>query len=151
MQTKSHYLLPLLLFSAVAGANSQNGLGPNINVTVFTGQVYPIQQPQLADRIYYLDGVERLEESFLTNLSTDPKQAEQQVRQVMHTTEWQQFETKLKTAYQGVIAGWKQGIMKIPAVLFESQDETAVIYGETNIANAIERYKLDLRQRGKWE
>lgn len=151
MQTKFHTLIPLLLFSAVAGANTQNGLGQNITVTVFTGQAYPIQQQQLADHVYHLDSVENLEESFLTNLSTNPAQAEQQVRQVMHTAEWKQFETKLKTAYQGVIAGWKQGIMKIPAVLFESQDETAVIYGETNIANAIERYKLDLRQRGKWE
>lgn len=149
MQTKSYCTALLLLLSSVVEANSQNGLGGNITVTVFTGQAYPIQQPQLADHIYHLDSVERLEESFLTNLSADPKQAEQQVRQVMHTAEWKQFETKLKAAYQGVIAGWKQGIMKIPAVLFESQDETAVIYGETNVANAIERYKLDLQQRGK--
>lgn len=142
MQTKFHYLLPLLLFSAVSGANSQNPLS-DVKVKVFTSSAYPIYQSHLADAIYHLDSVEKLEDSFLPNLSSDPKQAEQQVRQLMHTEEWKQFETKLKTAYQGVIEGWKLGVMKIPAVVFEMPDPTlsSVIYGESDVGRAIERYR----------
>ncbi|WP_245155418.1 TIGR03757 family integrating conjugative element protein [Mannheimia haemolytica] len=109
-----------------------------------------IQQSHLADEVYYLDSVEKLEDSFLANLSTDPVQAEQQVRQVMNTAAWTQFETKLKTAYQGVIEGWKQGVMKIPAVVFEKQNPafSSVIYGESDIGRAIERYLADQQQGG---
>lgn len=148
MQAKSIYLAPLLLFSAMAGASPQHGLS-GVSVKVFTQQHYPIQQAQYADAVYHLDKVENLEESFLTNLSGDPVQAEQQVRQVMNTPLWQQFETKLRTAYQDVIEGWKLGVMKIPAVVFETDnpEENAVIYGETNVAKAIELYKADLLQR----
>ena len=150
MQVKTFYYLSLLLLSAIASANAANKLS-DVKVKVFTSGIYPIQQSHLADEVYYLDSVEKLEESFLANLSPDPIQAEQQVRQVMNTAAWTQFETKLKTAYQGVIEGWKQGVMKIPAVVFEKQDPvfSSVIYGETDIGRAIERYRADLQQRGE--
>lgn len=147
MQTKFHYVVPLLLLPAIASSNSQNPLS-DVKVKVFTSSAYPVYQAHLAEAIYHLDGVEKLEESFLTNLSTNPKHAEQQVRQVMHTAEWKAFETKLKTAYQGVIEGWRQGVMKIPAVVFEMPDPTlsSVIYGESDVGKAIERYQA--MQRG---
>ncbi|MBF0786136.1 TIGR03757 family integrating conjugative element protein [Muribacter muris] len=153
MQAKtSFYIAPLLLFSVVASANPANQLA-DIKVKVFTSQTYPIQQSHLADVVYHLDSVEKLEESFLPNLSTDPTQAEQQVRQVMKTTEWKQFETKLKIAYQGVIEGWKQGVMKIPAVVFETSNPaySSVIYGETDVGKAIVLYRDDLLKRGNFQ
>ncbi|MFU2099397.1 TIGR03757 family integrating conjugative element protein [Mannheimia haemolytica] len=149
MQAKTFYYLPLLLLSAMASASPANKPS-DVTVKVFTSESYPIQQSHLADEIYYLDSVEKLEDSFLANLSTDPVQAEQQVRQVMNTAAWTQFETKLKTAYQGVIEGWKQGVMKIPAVIFEKQNPafSSVIYGESDIGRAIERYLADQQQGG---
>lgn len=149
MQAKTFYYLPLLLLSAMASASPANKPS-DVTVKVFTSESYPIQQPHLTDEVYYLDSVEKLEDSFLANLSTDPVQAEQQVRQVMNTAAWTQFETKLKTAYQGVIEGWKQGVMKIPAVVFEKQNPTfsSVIYGESDVGRAIERYLADQQQGG---
>ncbi|GAB1672303.1 TIGR03757 family integrating conjugative element protein [Mannheimia haemolytica] len=149
MQAKTFYYLPLLLLSAMASASPANKPS-DVTVKVFTSESYPIQQPHLADEVYYLDSVEKLEDSFLANLSTDPVQAEQQVRQVMNTAAWTQFETKLKTAYQGVIEGWKQGVMKIPAVVFEKQNPvfSSVIYGESDVGRAIERYLADQQQGG---
>lgn len=122
----------------------------NVIVKVFTTQFYPIQQAQYANAVYHLDSVENLENSFLTNLPTNPQQAEQQVRQVMQTSEWRQFENRLKTAYQDVIEGWKLGVMKVPAVVFEPLNpaDSTVIYGETDVGRAIERYRADLQQRG---
>lgn len=146
MQHKTLFLTTLLISTAV-GANPVKQ--DNVIVTLFTAQQYAAQQTHLANHIYYLDSVERLEERFLPNLSTDPMQAEQQVRQIIGGPEWKQFETELRAAYQGVIAGWTKGIMKIPAVLFESATETAVIYGETDVAKAIERYRADQQQRGQ--
>lgn len=145
----SCYLASLLLFPSVASANSESSLSDTI-VKVFTSEAYTIQQPHLANGVYHLDSVEKLEESFLTHLPTDPIQAEQYVRQVMNTPEWKQFEGKLKTSYQDVIEGWKQGVMKIPAVVFEKSDPTrsSVIYGETDVGKAIERYLEDLKQQG---
>lgn len=150
MKKISLIALPFILSSITAGANPHNGL-QNVTVSVFTSLYYPIQHAQLADKIYALDRVEQIEEAFQPNIPIEPQQAEQYVKQVMNTPVWQQFEQELKTAYNGVTSGWKLGVMKIPAIVFERvhPTDTAVIYGETDVAKAIEYYRSTQLHGGK--
>ena len=131
-------LIPLLLSSPLWASS----LPSDIKVTVFTTQNYPIQNPELATQIYLLDEVENLEEEATKFLSEDLNTAEQQAQKWLASTEGKRFEQKLRQSYIGITEGWKLGIMKVPAVLFQpSSEEPAVIYGETNLSKAIKMYQ----------
>lgn len=110
-------------------------------ITVFTTQFYPIKQAQLAQQVYYLDAVDTLEES-TSKLFKQPAQAEIVAKQWLHSNEGKQFQQVLQQAYEGVIAGWKLGVMKVPAIVFNPNSPTpTVIYGETNVQKALNTYR----------
>ncbi|OOF59715.1 TIGR03757 family integrating conjugative element protein [Rodentibacter myodis] len=132
--------LLLLMVSQTINAYAQPS---SVEVNAYTTHYYPIKNAQLAAHIYYLDDVELLEEQLSHQLSANPQIAENQIRQKMQTIEWKKTEQALAQAYIGVTEGWKNGITKVPAVLFTNTDtgKRAVIYGETDIARAIQRYR----------
>ncbi|OOF55897.1 integrating conjugative element protein [Rodentibacter genomosp. 2] len=118
-------------------------LPTHIEVNAYTTSYYPIKNRQLATHIYHLDQVELLEEQLSHYLSTNPQTAETQIRQKMSSSEWKQTEQALAEAYIGVTEGWKNGITKVPAILFTHPEtrQSAVIYGETDIAKALQFYQ----------
>ncbi|WP_228550024.1 TIGR03757 family integrating conjugative element protein [Rodentibacter haemolyticus] len=132
-----------LLLLTLSQAINAYALPSSIEVNAYTTHYYPIKNAQLAANIYYLDSVEQLEDQLSYQLSSDPQIAENQVRQKMQTMEWKRTEQSLIQSYVGVTEGWKNGITKVPAVLFTNTDtgKSAVIYGETDIARAIHRYQ----------
>lgn len=137
---RNRILLPLSLFSPVLWANS---LPSDVSITVFTTQHYPIQYHTLADRIYLLDAVENLEEQTTALFGNEPNLtiATEQAQKWLKSEAGKQFEQQLQQAYIGVTEGWKLGVMKVPAVVFQSPHHTSVIYGQTNIATAIATYQ----------
>lgn len=118
-------------------------LPESIEVTAYTTSYYPIRNAQLASHVYRLDDVENLEERLSAQLSANPQIAEQQIRQKMQTADWKNTEQALAQAYIGVTEGWKNGIAKVPAILFTNKDtgQSAVIYGEADVSRAIQRYQ----------
>lgn len=140
MRHLNHFFLLGLILSQSSMANEANGLS-NTKVTVFTSANYLLNNPHYADKIYYLDAVEQIEDKFSRSLSSDLTRAEQEAKSLLASPVGKQFQQELEKAYQGVTEGWTKGIMKIPAVLFETGSESSVVYGETDIASAVQRYR----------
>lgn len=131
-----------LALACLSSAVCAKPLPADTTISVFTTQHYPIQQSELANHVYFLDAVENLEEDATKFLNEHLDIAEKQAKQWLGAQEGKVFEQQLKLAYEGVITGWKQGIMKIPAVLFERQGkDPVVIYGQTHVGKAIETYQ----------
>ncbi|WP_078235895.1 TIGR03757 family integrating conjugative element protein [Haemophilus paracuniculus] len=134
-------LLTLFVASNPVWANSVNQL-ENTKVVVYTTSNYPLEQKGFADQIYFLDEVEKLEEAFGKALSENPATAEKQAQALLQSEQGKQFQARLQQAYQGIADGWRNGVMKVPAVVFYPENaEPLVIYGETNVAKAVQRYK----------
>ena len=120
----------------------------HIKVLAFTTNFYPLKNSHLANQVYLLNAVEQLEETMSQHFSTNSNQAEQQAKQLMASPQWKIVEQQLAQAYEGVDEGWKKGIIKVTAIIFienENSDAAKVIYGETDVASAIQRY-LSYRQ-----
>ncbi|HDX1003767.1 TPA: TIGR03757 family integrating conjugative element protein [Pasteurella multocida] len=132
-------LSTVLLFLSYYGYTKENS---SVMVTVYTTQNYPIKNTNLADYIYQLDAVEIIEEQISQSLGQDPLIAEKQAKRLMQDKSWMNFQNQLIQAYHGVTKGWKNGIMKVPAIVFnEDSPNPSVIYGEQDVAKAISLYK----------
>ncbi|MBN6058683.1 TIGR03757 family integrating conjugative element protein [Aggregatibacter actinomycetemcomitans] len=141
------WFLTLGLISQFVLANSVE-IPPSI--TVYTTQNYSIMHSELANQIYYLDDVEQWEDRISRRLSSNPVQAQLQAQQFFNSPDWVDYREKLKSAYQGVISGWQNGIKKVPAVLFQHPNiESVVVYGETNVLNAEKQWQLWLKQQNR--
>lgn len=142
---KSLFLFGLLPLSVFAQ-------GPNPIITVYSTQDYPILHAELASQVYLLDQVEQWENLISQRLSANPSVAAQQASQIFQSAEWKQSEEQLKRSYQGLISGWQNGIKKVPAVLFQYPGkEDSVIYGETNIAQALSLWQREITKEGQDE
>ncbi|AWX14734.1 integrating conjugative element protein [Mergibacter septicus] len=128
------------VFSEIASAEQIDG----IKIEVFTTQNYHIDHAELANAVYQLDKLNTLEHNFSQyfNLPNDPKKAEIIARKLIHSPEFNEYQAKLTNAYKGIIKGFQNGIKKVPAILFISENHNnAVIYGVTDIKKAIQIYK----------
>lgn len=140
---KSLFLFGLLPLSVFAQ-------GPNPIITVYSTQDYPILHAELASQVYLLDQVEQWENVISQRLSVNPNVAVQQASQFFQSAEWKQSEEQLKRSYQGLISGWQNGIKKVPAILFQYPGkEDSVIYGETNIAQALSLWQREITKEGR--
>lgn len=113
-------------------------------VTVYTSQNYPIQHAELANKIYYLDQVQQIEDKFAEQfpLGKQPEGASQQINKWRQSNEWLQLEKQLTSAYEGVSAGFSHGIRKIPAIQITGIDhKNYVMYGITDVQDALTRYQ----------
>lgn len=139
-----------LLFCLGISISAWAELPSEVNITVFSTQAYPIQNAQLAHRLYHLDSVEQWEEQLSQTLSANPAQAENQAKAFFQHPDSQTKIRELQQAYQGVILGWQMGIRKVPAVLFDSpQLGQAVVYGVTDVQQAITLWEQWISQKGE--
>ncbi|WP_249960599.1 TIGR03757 family integrating conjugative element protein [Histophilus somni] len=139
-----------LLFCLGISISAWAELPSEVNITVFSTQAYPIQNAQLAHRLYHLDSVEQWEEQLSQTLSANPAQAENQAKAFFQHPDSQTKIRELQQAYQGVILGWQMGIRKVPAVLFDSpQFGQAVVYGVTDVQQAITLWEQWISQKGE--
>ena len=135
-------LLPLTVFAQ----------GDNPIITVYSTQDYPIIHAELASHVYLLDQVEQWENQMSQQLSANPNIAIQQAMQIFQSAAWKPAEERLKQSYQGIISGWQNGIKKVPAILFQYPDPgegNLVVYGETNVDNALKRLASWQQQKNK--
>lgn len=132
-------LIALLLYLGIPIANATE-----LQITVYTSQHYSIQHTELANKIYYLDQVEQVEEKFAKQfpLGSQPEVALQKINQLRQSNDWLQLEQQLKSAYEGVSAGFTNGIRKIPAIQITGTDhKNYVLYGITDVSVALARYQ----------
>lgn len=118
-------LIPLLALSTQSVAST----------TIYTDSNTLLLNTE-GSQIIYLDAPDIIQKQLFNDLSPDPKQAEQQVRSIIQSADWQQKQQQITQAYQGVLHAYTLKLAKYPAVVF---DDRYVVYGTTDVVLA-EKY-----------
>lgn len=118
-------LIPLLVLSTQSVAST----------TIYTDSNTLLLNTE-GSQIIYLDAPDIIQKQLFNDLSPDPKQAEQQVRSIIQSADWQQKQQQITQAYQGVLHAYTLKLAKYPAVVF---DDHYVVYGATDVVLA-EKY-----------
>lgn len=100
-----------------------------------TDRSIPLAAPASA-RMIFLDDQQRLEELLSNELPANPSYAPATIQSYLSSTDGKRLQHDLSQALQGVTDAWALGIEKIPAVVV---DRRYVVYGETDIAKAVEK------------
>jgi integrating conjugative element protein (TIGR03757 family) len=145
-------MLALPAYSVAAGTESNNAVLPQ-KMEVFSSRALPVTGLEQAARlitgerlkIYDLDAVAALEREISVGLPADQEEAKRLAAQRMSTL-GPDLALRFARAYQGVIQARRYGLTMYPAVVFDGGQ--SVIYGETDLATALEQYHLWKTQRG---
>lgn len=108
------------------------------NPVVYTDQQHPPTNLTPETQVVWLDAPEQLQQTVFGEFSASMEQATAQAQAVMRSSQWQQHENDLQTAYRGVVHAWEIGVRKYPAVVFDDRD---VVYGTADVAKAL-AYKM---------
>ncbi len=98
-------------------------------ITVFTTSNHPAINADADTRIVFLDAPDRQQNAMFGQLSSEPVAAAQDAKSGLQRMSADQ-QQQLVEAWRGVIAAWKLGIEKYPAVVFDDVD---VVYGTTDV------------------
>ena len=150
MPTFFHALFGLALFVPFGG-----GLpvwaGEAFSVEVFTTSERPVtgadhvRLPAVEVTAYSVDGLERFESRLSEGLSTDPKVAKAEaLRRVQQLDDTHMAPAK-NTAV-GLAKAVQYGVDRHPAIVF---DERAVVYGVTDLVEALDRYEAWQREQAR--
>lgn len=118
-------LIPLLVLSTQSVAST----------TIYTDSNTPLLNTK-DSQIIYLDASDIIQKQLFNDLSRDPNQAEQEVRSIIQSSDWQQKQHQITQAYQGILHAFALKLTKYPAVVF---DDHYVVYGTTDVVLA-EKY-----------
>lgn len=111
------------------------------DVWVITDRQHPVQGTP--DRLIELDAPARIEAELSVDLPSDRRQAAELVQHRLKEG-GAQLQQRLAGAYQGVADAWSLGITTIPAIVV---DQRYVIYGESNIDQALTRIEQYSKER----
>ncbi|QXR31237.1 TIGR03757 family integrating conjugative element protein [Enterobacter hormaechei] len=98
-------------------------------VTVFTTVGHPAINADADTRMVFLDAPDQQQNAMFGQLSNNPEAAAQAAKSGLQQISAEQ-QQQLVEAWRGVIAAWKLGIEKYPAVVFDDVD---VVYGTTDV------------------
>lgn len=110
-------------------------VGLQAETLVITDQTVPMTLSSDA-RVILLDDLQQFEDQLSEEISTARHQTPETTQRNISSTAGRNLQNGLVQAHQGVTDAWSLGIIKIPAVVV---DRRYVIYGETDVAKAIER------------
>ncbi|MBL3601549.1 MAG: TIGR03757 family integrating conjugative element protein [gamma proteobacterium endosymbiont of Lamellibrachia anaximandri] len=116
-------------------------------IEVFTNSRYQVTNTTttgVAVQIHDLDTPTRLEKKLSAGLPYDPEQAKTIALKRLEALGADQLAEMVNQAYEGTTQAMTYELVKIPAVVFDNG--TSVIYGITDIDDAIRRYQA-WRQR----
>ena len=135
------FVLTTALFPALLLANSSQAPLP-ARIEVFTNSRYPATNTTTTGvpvQIHDLDAPAGLEEKLSTGLPSDPEQAKVMALQRLEALGAGRLAEMVNQAYEGATQAMIYELVKIPAVVFDNG--TSVIYGITNIEDAIRHYQ----------
>lgn len=87
--------------------------------------------------VYDINAVDHFEDKINKLLPGDELKAKQAIEEYIARTGREAFEQEAFQAYQGLMAVVRYELKKYPAIVF---DETSVIYGVTDLDDALKRY-----------
>lgn len=150
MPTFFHALFGLALFVPFGG-----GLpvwaGEALSVEVFTTSERPVtgadqdRLPVVGVKTYSVDGLERFESWLSEGLPADPEAAKAEaLRRVQQLDDARMVQAK--NAAVGLAKAVQYGVDRHPAIVF---DERAVVYGVTDLVEALDRYDAWQREQAR--
>ncbi|EPA95361.1 TIGR03757 family integrating conjugative element protein [Pseudomonas mandelii] len=102
------------------------------DILVITDSQHPVKVP-ISARLIELDQPARIKAELGAHLPTDPTRGAALVQRRLKDG-GNALQTRIGTAYQGVVDAWSLGIVTIPAVVV---DQRYVVYGEPDVAKAV--------------
>ena len=150
MPTFSHALVGLALF-VLLGAGPPVRAGEVLSVEVFTTSERPVTGAD-HDRLraatvttYAVDGLERFESRLSEGLPADPKAAKAEaLRRVQQLDDARM--APAKNAAIGLAKAVQYGVDRYPAIVFDGR---AVVYGVTDLVEALDRYDAWQREQAR--
>lgn len=130
---------------------SSNVMATNLMVEVFHGADQQIINLKDASRaatvtVYDLSEPSRIEDRISLNLSSTPLIAQRQAKKILED-HGPSIMREFAEAYQGTLKANDYQLTKLPAIVFNHGD--SVVYGELNIAKAIQIYNQSLARSKK--
>ena len=132
-------ILALATATALATVNGAVSAGEQPAVEVFTTSELPIFTDIKADRdeLYEIDAIKRFEAQLSRGLPSDADAARRQaIERVAQVDEGRM--QRVQRAAVGLSKAVQYGIDRYPAVVFDGE---AVVYGVTDLAEALHRYR----------
>lgn len=128
-----------LLFVCVATTFvSRTYAGTVPAITAIASKNTPVTNNGLLTVTYLdLEAVNDIESKLSMNLPANKQEAEAMVRQRIHEYGQDKLEQDIREAYTALAFVMRLGIDRYPAIVFDNQ---FVVYGVTNIADALNRY-----------
>lgn len=124
---------------------------PNV-ITVITADSHPLRvAPELSpyepliERLN-LDAVTHIEKQLSEKLPNDPAQAQAMVKQHIAQIGRQKLDAELRAAYRPLGTMMTYGLDRYPVIIFDRQ---SVIYGVTDLGQAIVRYQQWIAQQAE--
>jgi integrating conjugative element protein (TIGR03757 family) len=102
------------------------------DILVITDSQHPVQVP-ISARLIELDQPARIKAELAAHLPVDPARSAALVQRRLKDG-GNALQTRIGTAYQGVVDAWSLGVVTIPAVVV---DQRYVVYGEPDVAKAV--------------
>jgi integrating conjugative element protein (TIGR03757 family) len=146
MRAKAHiFLFSIMAIAFVGSAIAQPHFPSNI-VVVKNSQTQLIQSESIEQflqsnavdlRVYGIDAVGQFESDISKLLPGDESKARQVLEEYINRIGRDVFEQEAIRAYQGIMAVVRYELEKYPAIVF---DDESVIYGVTDLGEALNRY-----------
>ncbi|MEJ1355862.1 MAG: TIGR03757 family integrating conjugative element protein [Candidatus Sedimenticola sp. (ex Thyasira tokunagai)] len=136
-----HLFLTTVVFPALLHASSAQAPIP-AQIEVFTNSRYQVTNTTTTEvpvQIHDLDAPAGLEKKLSADLPSDPEQAKAIALKRLEALGADQLAEMVNQAYEGTTQAMTYELVKIPAVVFDNG--ASVIYGITDIDNAIRRYQ----------
>lgn len=122
---RSHKFRCVLLFLILSSP-----LQAQSRIEVFTIASLPVTRVPEHATVIELDRAERLDQRLSQALPDNRAAAIRTVKQRLD-----EFKDTYVRAYRGLVRAWRLGVKQVPAVVVDGQ---YVVYGETNVARALE-------------
>ena len=151
-----HYITVILLVGEAAASYADGQIKPG-SIVVITSHHRPVTGMQLLDpviqpttKIYYLDAISIIEDQLSESLPADVDKAKALVDTRIADIGQPVFEQQLRHAYQPLLLMMRYQLDRYPAIIFDRQ---AVIYGMTDIHQAIKLYQhwVKTKQGSRYE
>lgn len=148
MLSLSHALVGLTLFGPLVFSAPVRA-GDALVIEVFTTSEQPVvggeheQLPTATVTIYVVDGLERFESGLSEGLPADPYAAKAEaLRRIQHLDDART--APAKDAAFGLAKAVQYGVDRYPALVFDGR---AVVYGVTDLVEALDRYEAWQREQ----
>ena len=136
-------ILASIMGFACTGVQAASSLWPE-SVLVVTADKYPVSTPDTFKSyipkvtLLNLDSVSQVESRLSKGLPADEKLATAEFHRRVEAIGKARIESELRDAYQAVSTAMAYSLDRYPAIIF---DEQLVIYGLTDLSQALEKYR----------